>query len=92
MRTDRHTLMIREETAPGKWLGNVPTKNGLREEITSVLRIKKHPQPTVNGGKAQLPLVFHQPQRICWASPASFPFTFSFDFEERATVEPDAMN
>lgn len=57
MGTDKHVLLVRIETPPGKWLGNEPTKNGTREENTLVLTFKKHPQPFVDGGKAQLLLV-----------------------------------
>lgn len=37
MGTDKHVLLVRIETSPGKGLGNEPTNSGTREEITLIL-------------------------------------------------------
>lgn len=89
MGTDKHVLLVRIETSPGKRLGNEPTKSGTRKESTLILTFDI-PSPS---GWGQSPVVanFSANHRIWLASLASFPFTFSSDFEERAAVEPDAV-
>ena len=54
----KSVLLVGIEPAPGKGLESEPTKNGTRGENTLVLTFKRHPQPYVDEGKAQLPLVF----------------------------------